>query len=120
MGIILVTGIYYYFSPARYAFFPKCPFFWVTGLRCPGCGSQRAVHALLNGEAAVAFHENMLVVIFIPYLILGAVTELIRQPSTRIRRTRRLLYGGKAIWIVFTIIVVFAVVRNLPWCKEFF
>ena len=118
-GILLLIGIYYYFSPARYAFFPKCPFLWATGFRCPGCGSQRAIHELLNGEFGAAIRENVLVVIFIPYLILGIVTELIRQPSPQILRMRQRLFGGKAIWIVFTIVVVFAVMRNFPCCSHF-
>lgn len=37
---------------------PKCPFNWITGLNCPGCGATRMVHALLHGDVVSAFHYN--------------------------------------------------------------
>jgi hypothetical protein len=37
---------------------PKCPFNWLTGLNCPGCGATRMVHALLHGDVVAAFHYN--------------------------------------------------------------
>ncbi|MGW4213933.1 DUF2752 domain-containing protein [Lentzea sp. NPDC004789] len=37
---------------------PKCPFKWLTGLNCPGCGGTRMVHALLHGDVVGAFHYN--------------------------------------------------------------
>ena len=43
-GVILIAlaalvAIYIYakFDPETTPF-PKCPFFWATGLKCPGCG----------------------------------------------------------------------------------
>ena len=110
---LLLVWLYQSFSPAQSPFFPKCPFLWLTGFRCPGCGSQRAIHALLNAEIGAAFRQNMLVVIFIPYIVLGAVTDLIRHPSPLVMKIRLHLFGVRAIWIVFTVIVVFAVLRNV-------
>jgi hypothetical protein len=35
-----------------------CPFHAATGLRCPGCGSQRALEALLHGRIGQAWSLN--------------------------------------------------------------
>ena len=51
LGILAVSVlalIYYKFNPSDIAIFPKCPFLLLTGLKCPGCGSQRAIHSLLH------------------------------------------------------------------------
>lgn len=37
-----------------------CPFHALTGLLCPGCGSLRAMHDLLNLRVADAFAHNAL------------------------------------------------------------
>ena len=63
--------IYWKFNPVQFDdFFPKCPFLWLTGLKCPGCGSQRAVHFLLNLDFQQAFHFQPLMVLSLPYLII--------------------------------------------------
>ena len=46
IALVALTIIYYRVSPTSSVFFPKCAFLMLTGLKCPGCGSQRAVHAL--------------------------------------------------------------------------
>ena len=37
---------------------PKCPFKLITGLSCPGCGIQRAIHAMLHGKFTEAITYN--------------------------------------------------------------
>ena len=48
------------FDPATTWWFPSCPFYALTGLLCPLCGSLRALHALLTGAPLTAFAFNPL------------------------------------------------------------
>ena len=54
------------------------------GLRCPGCGSQRAVHALLHLEFKEAFLYNPMVVISIPFLLLLALAAITKDTRPEI------------------------------------
>lgn len=57
VSVAMALGVvYFFFDPAGSRLFPRCPFLSLTGLRCPGCGSQRALHSLLHGEIARAAH----------------------------------------------------------------
>src|SRR5690606_22142735 len=113
--VLLVTLIVVYktFNPEQVNYFPSCPFKSLTGFLCAGCGSQRAVHSLLNLELAKAFHYNSLLVIAIPYLLLGAYFDLKPALSPQQLKLRSRLYGIKAIWAVFTIVILFWVLRNI-------
>lgn len=53
-GILL----YFCWDPAHVAVFPRCPFYMLTGLQCPGCGIQRALHSLLHLDFRAAWHYN--------------------------------------------------------------
>lgn len=80
IGGAAAAVIYGLFDPAKYAFFPKCPFLMLTGgLRCPGCGSQRAIHSLLHLEFKEAFLYNPMVIVSIPFLILLAVASVMKE-----------------------------------------
>lgn len=80
IGGAAAAVIYGLFDPAKYAFFPKCPFRMLTGgLRCPGCGSQRAIHALLHLDFKEAFLHNPMVIISIPFLILLVTASIIKD-----------------------------------------
>lgn len=89
---------------------PKCMLHTITGWDCPGCGSQRAAHALLHGDIPEAFRQNALLMIMLPYLALLLVAELFK---TRLQGLFKALYSTTAIIIVVCVIVAWGVVRNL-------
>lgn len=117
--LIVLIVVYALFNPAEGGYFPRCPFRMLTGLECPGCGSQRAVHNLLNLNVRQAARENVLLVIAIPYVITGFVFDMIKEPSPEAAKWRKRLFGTKAIWVVLTLIIVFTVLRNIPFSGKY-
>jgi len=109
----LLTYIYYRYDPFQSAWFPKCPLKTFTGLDCPGCGSQRAIHALLHGEFLAAIRYNALLLPFIPYVIVGMIFQWKQNLSVDMLRWRRVLYGEWAIKIVAIVILLYFVGRNM-------
>ena len=47
VALAVMAVVYFVFDPTTTRLFPKCAFYALTGFKCPGCGSQRAIHALL-------------------------------------------------------------------------
>ena len=85
LGGVAAIVVYGLLDPAEHELFPKCPFLMLTGgLRCPGCGSQRAVHALLHLEFKEAFLYNPMVVISIPFLLLLALAAITKDTRPEI------------------------------------
>jgi hypothetical protein len=113
IAVLLVTGVVYYlFSPLESSFFPKCPFHSITGLDCPGCGSQRALHHLTHLEIKKAMISNPLLVIAIPYIFTGIYFEYFGGKENY-PRMRRILFGKNATAIILIVILLFWIVRNL-------
>ena len=100
------------FDPATAGIFPPCPVHYLTGWYCPGCGSLRALHALLHGDFGQAWAMNPLTVMLLPFLSYGLVSEAVRQ----VRGTGLPvpMFSAGQIRVLFMVIVVFGVVRNLP------
>lgn len=113
--IVLITLVVLYktYNPSENFYFPKCPFREFTGLKCPGCGSQRAVHNLLNLNISKAFNKNALLVLSIPYILLGILYNSIKKPGEKALEYRKILFGQKAILIILITIITFWVLRNL-------
>jgi len=63
------AAVLYRFSPQQYAFYPRCPFYALTGHFCPGCGATRAIAQLLHGHVATALHFNAAVTFLVPVLL---------------------------------------------------
>lgn len=83
--VMLVLGfIYYALDPSTSDAFPRCSFMSLTGYKCPGCGGQRAVHALLNGDVAGAFRYNALLMIAVPWMGLCLFAESRRTRNPRL------------------------------------
>ena len=105
--------IYGKLNPENSPLFPKCPFKILTSYECPGCGSQRAIHYLLNWKIGSAIKANALLVLSIPYVLLLIFTELLKSKSRFFTRLYNILYSSIAIWTVFLIIVFWWFARNL-------
>src|SRR5947208_1463571 len=63
---VVAAAIFFLFDPARVAIFPPCLFHQFTGLDCPGCGAQRALHQLLHGNVIAALRLNAMFVASLP------------------------------------------------------
>ena len=109
--ILLITGYYFFLNPYEQEyFFISCPFYKIMGYQCSGCGSQRAFHEILHLNFKEAFHQNALVLIAIPYFSLIFFTSFYQEKFAKLRQFR---IGKKTILILFFIIILFGIFRNL-------
>ncbi len=111
--LLVLSVLYFVFDPAEHVVFPKCPFKMLTGWDCPGCGSQRAIHALLHGDVLSAFRLNALMVLAVPYLALGFAWGMVREPGEKMLKWRKRLFGERAIYVILLLIIGYTVWRNI-------
>jgi hypothetical protein len=109
--LLLVFGfIYYALDPSTSGAFPQCFFLSLTGYKCPGCGIQRAVHALLHGDVAGAFRYNAFLMVAIPWiaLCLFAESRRTRNPRLYARINPELL-----MWLLLAAVLIWWILRNI-------
>lgn len=107
IAVIICVGVAYYFiDPVMHKWVPKCPFMLLTGWKCPGCGSQRAIHALVHGNIIEVFRQNALFIPFALYVLAVIVSKL--KPNVYDKLT-----GNVAVWIWVSITVLFWISRNI-------
>jgi hypothetical protein len=92
---------------------PACPFHQWTGLYCPGCGSTRALHHLLNFEFVAALRCNLMLVILLPFLALWFGSRALA--TMRFWRGPVLDISAGAGWWLTAMILAWWMVRNLPF-----
>ena len=108
-----LIAVYATFNPESLSFFPSCPFHSITGLHCPGCGSQRAIHDLLHLNFFQAFSHN-------PLIVLGMVTGIykaflwLKYPDSK-QAPNNFLYHKNAPLVVLFIVISFWILRNIPF-----
>lgn len=115
MVALLVPGVIVLYSvpPTEGSFYPKCVFYWATGLHCPGCGTARSLHALLNGHVLQAIAYNPILLLLIPFLVYNGLSYGFFAWNGRRVTSRRL--PAWSIHALFVIIVAFWILRNLPY-----
>lgn len=109
--IIPIVGvIYYIFNPIDSQIFPKCPFLLLTGLKCPGCGSQRAIHSLLHLDFIKALHCNILLVLSLPVIVILLLAEYhrCRKPTLYLK-----VHNHIYMWGYLTITILWWITRNI-------
>lgn len=95
-AVLLLAG-----DSSRSGWLPECLFYKTTGFLCYGCGSTRALYALLHGHWLDSLRYNVLLV---PTLAWLGTLFFIRD---RALFTRVLVVGA-------AVLVLFTVVRNIP------
>lgn len=111
--IIGVAVLFYFLNPNEHEIFPDCVFNSLTGYYCPGCGSQRALHNLLHLDFAGVVGNNVLFLLgglFILYHYLHPVLNRIFK-----WKLPNLFYKKNTPWVVLAVVIVFWILRNLPW-----
>ena len=114
--LIVIVGLavlFFLLNPSEHQIFPRCIFNSLTGYYCPGCGSQRAIHSLLHLDFAGVIGNNFL---FLPASLLILYHYLYRPFNKKFNKNLpNIFYYKSTPWIIFAVVVIFAVLRNLPW-----
>lgn len=111
----LLLYIYYaHYSISDNEWINQCTIHQLTGLECPGCGGQRALHLLLHGEILEALRYNALFVLGIPVLIY-LYYLIIRIYIIGDKSYLNSFFMTSKFAIIFlVVIVVFFILRNIP------
>jgi hypothetical protein len=106
---VVFTAFYFFWNPSEISFLPICPFKYLTGFYCPGCGGQRAFHHLLHGNFLEAFHSNLLIYLFLPFCLLKISDEILGTTFSD-----NFLLANRGIWIFLCFLAIFTFLRNVP------
>lgn len=112
---ICVMGIgicLYIFKPGIGGIYPPCPFYYLTGLYCPGCGSLRGIHSLLHGNIVKALGYNPLMVLSIPLIVFLLMTNANIKIYGRVLMKRH-IFSAEFYKILLVTIFSFWVLRNI-------
>lgn len=112
VGIIALAVLFFLLNPSEHQLFPRCVFHSLTGYYCPGCGSQRAIHNLLHLNIAGVISNNIL---FLPAVLVVAYHYSYPLLNKKFGwKLPDILYKKYTPWIIFGIILLFWLLRNLP------
>ena len=92
---------------------PPCWFYKLTGLHCPGCGTGRAAVAVLNGDLALAFRNQPLMMILIPFVFYYLLKVYIAYVFGR-DVLPFFKIGTKFAIGILIVILLYWVLRNIP------
>lgn len=112
IGVAALLLLLLHVDPATLPWFPKCPIKMLTGWECPGCGSTRALHALLHGHPGRALGFNPLLVVGVPYALTLIGLEYFGG-RRRWPRLREAMTSRAACRIILGVLVVYMLLRNL-------
>ncbi|WP_327694235.1 DUF2752 domain-containing protein [Streptomyces sp. NBC_00459] len=110
-----VVGAFAYVGtvdPNEPGHYPVCPLLRLTGVYCPGCGGLRSAYAFAHGDWVTALGANALAVTgYLAFAVLWTVW-VVRAVRGR---PMRIDLGPVQLWSLGALLLVFTVVRNLPF-----
>ena len=112
MAAFAFGAILLHIDPAATSFYPPCLFHALTNLHCPGCGTLRSLHQLLNGNVATAFGLNPLTISLLPFLGYAFLSYVMRL--LKIKAMPEIFIPAIWIWIFLGLVILFTVLRNIP------
>ena len=108
VALLALLGFSWMFDPLEGpAIYPRWPVKWLTGWDCPGCGSARALHALLHGRLAEAWAFNP----WLPIVLVMALLALIG--SNRPGKIRSFIHSPITLTLFVALSIGWMIVRNI-------
>jgi hypothetical protein len=114
-AVVVATATVYLYAvkPTDSSLYPRCILHSLTGLNCPGCGTTRAVHALLHGDLRQALAYNVVFILLLPLFL-----ALAARVWWAALRGRRVAGPRMPRWAIRTLLVVvfgFGILRNVGY-----
>lgn len=109
-ALLGVLAVVYRFPPSDYSFYPRCPIYLSTHWLCPGCGSTRALHALLHFDIQGALHYNALFTLLFPVACVWF--GFICYRTMRYDQFPNLAFPRSAAACLMVTVVLFMIARN--------
>jgi hypothetical protein len=110
-GVLVVSVLLHVRDPHRSGSWGYCPWLFLTGTYCPGCGGLRAVNDLTHGDVAAAASSNLLFVASVPLLVLAWGRTTLDRWQGRVRVVGQRVHLRLSL-AVLVLAVAFAVLRN--------
>ncbi|MFF3752154.1 DUF2752 domain-containing protein [Streptomyces sp. NPDC002018] len=99
-------------DPNETGHYPVCPLYWLTGLHCPACGGLRSAYAVAHGDPVTALGANALAVAgYAVFAVVWMVWVVRAGKGLPVRITLAPLWW----WALGGVILLFTVIRNLPF-----
>ena len=114
IGVLTFLGmlaVYVFWNPADANIFPKCPFYVTTGIYCPGCGSQRAAHQILNGNIIEGIRHNYMIALLAVVLLYQGFIYVMNERLGK--NMTNLLHKSKVTNSILVLVILFWILRNI-------
>ena len=112
LAVAAAAVVLFRFPPDRYRFYPRCPIYTYLHLQCPGCGTTRALAALLHGQIMQALRFNPLTTLLFPIVLLY-VAQLVWRQHRDSQPIRWPQLPDYAVYALLVISTIFTAARNL-------
>lgn len=111
VGALALAGATLLHDPNQPGSWLVCPFLATTGFYCPGCGTLRALHALMSGDPVTAWSFNPLLIASLP--VFGFVwVATVRRAWLDV--PRHWTPGPRLLALLPVLITAYWVLRNVP------
>ncbi|MDR1881409.1 MAG: DUF2752 domain-containing protein [Prevotella sp.] len=91
-----------------------CTFKGATGLECPGCGGQRALHFLLHGDIPEALRYNVFFVVAAPFLAYFYYMAVKVYILGQKKRLKSFVFSPRFGYTLLIAVILFFILRNIP------
>jgi len=111
--IVLAAGaglLLYFFIEPKDGNLPKCIFHELTGFYCPGCGGQRSLHSLLDGNFLKAIDYNLLFILLLPFILYFMFVFITGKKYS----ASSFIYKPYFSLMIAIAVVAFWILRNIP------
>lgn len=89
---------------------PQCPWHYLTGTYCPGCGTLRGISGIINGNITTLPRNNIFSTIIILYLIYYFIKITIKAIFSY--KLPEIIFNKYESYGILVLIILFWIIRN--------